>query len=292
MEKVRSRAYFITEMNYDELAPERVDKFCQTGVYGIWCRETAPTTGTPHLHWYVRWKNARQLSAIKKLFPRAKIEVAKGDDADQYIYMSKTDPNFKQYGVMSAQGKRTDLDEVKNEIMEGKRVDDIVLENPELYHYYGRTLHKIEDLRMRKVFRKHQTKGYWLWGETGCGKSDYAFYNFHPDTHYKWNYDGGWNDAYAQQDIVIVDEFRGQMPMNELLTMIDKHPNYSVRRRGREPLPFTSKKVYITCSKPPEEVYHNLSENDKIDQLFRRIEVIHFEKTETFFGFLFSLFNI
>lgn len=66
--------------------------------------------------------------------------------------------------------------------------------------------------------------------------------------------------------------------MNELLMMIDKHPNYFVRRRGREPLPFTSKKVIITSSMSPEEVYHNLAENDKLEQLLRRIKVYNLKK--------------
>lgn len=277
MEKVRAHAYFITENNYDENAPERVDMFCQSGEYGIWCREVCPTTGTPHLHFYVRFKSARYLTAIKKKFPRANIQVAKGNDNEQYIYMSKTDPGFKQYGKASAQGKRTDLDEVKNEIMEGKKVDDLVLENPMMYHTYGRTLHKIEDLRMRKVFRKELTEGIWYMGESGCGKSTEAFKDFNPDTHYVWKYEK-WQDGYTQQDIVIIDEFRGQIKYSELLMMIDIQPNCYVYRRNREPLPFTSKKVIITSVLSPEEVYSNLSQNDSMEQLFRRIKIIKLEK--------------
>ena len=61
--------------------------------------------------------------------------------------------------------------------------------------------------------------------------------------------------------------------MNELLTMIDCHPNYYVSRRCREPLPFISKKVIITSCMQPFEVYKNLNKSDKLSQLYRRLKV-------------------
>lgn len=277
-DKLRSRAWCMTLNNYTEEEENSLREFFNKVEYGIYGREIAPTTGTPHLQIYFRKANAITQSSLKKKFPRAKLIVAKGTDKQNNKYCGKEDTDYYEVGKMSEQGKRTDLDEIKEEILQGKKVDDIVLESPMVYHQYGRTLHKIEDLRMRKVFRKEMTKGYWIWGETGCGKSEYAFNFFNPDSCYKWNYDGGWNDDYAQQDTVIIDEFRGQMPMNELLCMIDKHPNYSVRRRNRPPLPFVSKKVIITSSMPPQEVYRNLSENDKLEQLFRRIKIIKLEE--------------
>jgi len=256
----RSRSWTITHNNYTEDDVTRLEIFMESkALYGIYGKEIGEL-GTPHLQAYIRMKDAKTFKSITKIFPKCHIEVAKGNDADNFIYCSKE--GYKEYGSMSQQGKRTDLDGIKNQIMDGKKVDELVLESPMVYHQYGRTLTKIEDLRMRKVFRNFMTEGEWVYGETGCGKSEYAFKDFNPDTHYVWKYDNGWNDGYCQQDIVIIDEFRGQLPMNELLMMIDKHPNYYVKRRNREPLPFTSKKVIITSSMPPDEVYHNLSQND------------------------------
>jgi hypothetical protein len=273
----RVRDWCFTYNNYTAEEEEML-KTDKDILYMIYGHEIAPTTGTPHLQGYFYFKNAKTRSAIKKRYKRISVRPCNGSAEQNRAYCIKDGKDIVEIGVMPKQGKRTDLDGVKNQIMEGKKVDDICLENPMIYHQYGRTLHKIEDIRMRKVFRNEMTEGYWIWGPTGCGKSEYVFKDFNPDEVYVWKYDNGWNDGYAQQSVVVIDEFRGQMPMNELLMMIDKHPNYYVRRRGREPVPFTSKKVYITSSMPPDEVYHNLSENDKLDQLFRRIKIIKLEK--------------
>ena len=263
----RSRSWCLTINNYNE---EDIKQLKEIKYSYIIIGDEKGEQGTPHLQIYIEFDDAKSFQFIKKKTPTAHIEQAKGNPQQNRDYCSKDKIMFED-GKIKSQGKRTDLDEIKNDIMAGKKVDDIVLEKPIVYHQYGRTLTKIEDLRMRKVFRNFQTLGEWIYGTTGTGKSEYAFKDFSPDTHYVWKYDNGWNDGYNQQETVIIDEFRGQLPMWELLTMIDKHPNYYVKRRGKEPLPFVSKKVIITSSMPPSEVYHNLNDNDKLEQLNRRI---------------------
>lgn len=270
----RSRAWTLTHNNYSDDDISRLEIFLESQAeYGIYGKEEGDS-GTPHLQIYFRLKNAKSFRKIKKLFPTCHIEVAKSDAETNFIYCSKD--NYKQFGTLKQQGKRTDLIQIKDEILQGRKVDDITLENPTLYHQYGRTLNKIEDLRMRKLFRNFMTEGIWYYGTSGTGKSEKAFENFNPETHYVWKYEnGGWQDGYTQQETIIIDEFRGQLKYCDLLMMIDKHPNFYVPRRGREPLPFVSKKVIITSALQPHEVYHNLSQNDSLDQLLRRIKVIN-----------------
>lgn len=273
----RSRAWTLTHNNYREEDVYRLEIFLESQVeYGIYAEEEGDS-GTSHLQIYFRLKNAKSFQKIKKLFPACHIEVAKADAETNFIYCSKGG-KYKEYGTLKQQGKRTDLIQIKEDILQGKKVDEIVLESPVMYHQYGRTLNKIEDLRMRKVFRDFMTEGIWYYGASGTGKSEKAFENFNPGTHYVWKYEnGGWQDGYTQQEIVIIDEFRGQIKYCDLLMMIDKHPNFYVPRRSREPLPFVSKKVIITSSLQPHEVFHNLSQNDSLEQLFRRIKIINLE---------------
>ena len=120
------------------------------------------------------------------------------------------------------------------------------------------------------------TKGIWYYGETGVGKSHLAFKDFTPETHYVHSEDNGWWDNYKQQPTVIINEFRGEIKYKELLELLDKWP-HSVKRRNRCPLPFVSKLIIITSSLPPQEVYKNLNEKDKIAQLLRRLKVIKLE---------------
>jgi len=145
---------------------------------------------------------------------------------------------------------------------------------------YGRTLSKIEDICMRKRYRTEMTTCTWYHGKTGVGKSHKAFEGFTPDTHYVWKTnDNGWQDGYQQQEIVIINDFRGEIKYNDMLNLIDKWA-YTIPRRGREPMPFTSKHVIVTSSLPPDQVFTRRLEEDSLEQLIRRIDVV--ELTERF----------
>lgn len=230
--------------------------------------------GTPHLQGYVELKNGTTISALQKGYFSgigAAIFVAKGNAQQNYEYCTKGGM-FTEYGKFTKQGERNDLNKIKDEIIDGAKVDDIVMDRPMVYHQYGRTLHKIEDLVMRKKYRTEMTKCIWYWGKTGTGKSHSAFLGFTPDTHYVHNLNEQWWDGYTQQDIVVFNEFRGQIKYNELLDFIDKWPK-TVKRRNREPIPFISKLIIITCPMRPQELYGG-DQLDNIDQLLRRIEII------------------
>lgn len=62
--------------------------------------------------------------------------------------------------------------------------------------------------------------------------------------------------------------------------MIDKWP-HTVRRRGKEPMPFTSELVLISSSLHPRKIYKNRDVEDSMDQLLRRIEIIEMNQKFT-----------
>jgi len=240
--------------------------------YFVFGEEICPETQRLHYQCYVYFYNPKTWEQVvayfkKKIHPS--VRRCYGDPKENRAYCSKDD-KYEEFGELPSQGKRTDLLCVKESIMNGKTVDEITLEDPMMYHIYGRTLNRIEDIYRRKLFRTEMTLGYWLYGETGSGKSHRAFKGYNPETHYLLINDGGWWDGYTQQHTIIINDFRGWITYDLLLCLIDKWPMF-VRRRGREPLPFTSKRVIITSSLKPEEVYHNRDENDKIEQLQRRV---------------------
>lgn len=241
--------------------------------YLIVGREVCPKTEKIHHQCYIEFSSARYFGGVKKLLKGCHLEASLGGADANKEYCSKDKNVIIEHGTPKQQGKRNDLDEVKKKIENGLKVDEIVMDNPWIFHQYGRTLSKIEDLCMRKRFRTEMTEGIWYYGETGVGKSHKAFEGYSPDTHYVVNLnDKGWWDGYAQQDIVIINEFRGQITYADMLCLLDKWP-YAVPRRGREPLPFISKKVIVTSSMKPADVYHNIDTRDSIAQLLRRLKV-------------------
>lgn len=276
---MRSRAFCWTWNNYTTESIARVEELAKTARYLIYGQEVGEL-GTPHLQGYVYYENARSLSATIKAFKGAHVIVASGGPLDNYRYCRKIregdiTPNavWKEFGKIPEQGERVDLKELVSEVYNGKNTDDICLEKPMMYHMYGRTLKKVEELRLRKQFRTEMTEGVWFFGDTNTGKSHRTYVNFHPDTHFVLNLnDGGFWNGYVGQANVIITDFRGQIPYDELLRLVDKWP-HTVKIKGESPFPFISKKIWISSSLPPEKVYNRRDSQDKIAQLYRRVKV-------------------
>lgn len=252
--------------------------------YLIMGDEICPKTKNKHLQCYWEFNSVKEFDVLVKHFPKVhfkkKYQNSTREEARDYC---KKDGKWEEWGTWTdskPQGFRTDLSILAGEILDnGLSPDTIAITKPELYHKYGRTFNKLEDIAMRSKYRTEMTKCKWIYGPTGAGKSHMAFENYKPNTHYVLNLqDKGWWEGYAQQETVIINEFRGQIPYSELLDLIDKYPK-TVPRRGREPLPFVSKMIIITSSMSPEDVYHNLSLTDSLEQLKRRIEIIHVGST-------------
>jgi len=276
--KTRYRGFCFTSF-----ADEEPD-FRECMKYLCYSPETCPTTGRHHWQGYFYLFDQKTLSAAAKIYKCAvKGAIGTADEnrtycgAKDYIKNGKVklaNPMFKEFGTMPCQGKRCDLDAIKDEIIAGKSVDELCVERPIIFHQYGRTLERIEEIQLRKKFRNWMTTCDWFYGATGVGKSHTAFKDYNPSTHYVYNpNDNGFWCGYVGQETVIINEFRGQIQYSELLDLIDKWPK-NVKIKGKAPFPFLAKHIIITSCMPPCEVYHGLAERDSLDQLKRRITLI------------------
>lgn len=244
--------------------------------------EITPTTGKHHLDGYYEYPTQRKWTTENKKFVKVfgtgygNLQQASGTAGENDDYSEKEGRERQTSGTPAqGQGFRGDIMQIKNDILAGKvTVDQVAVDDPIKFHQYGRTLSKIEDLALRKQFRSWMTTCEWIYGPTGTGKSARAFEGYNPDTHYLWKDDKGWQDGYVGQPIVIMNDFRGEIPYNSLLQLIDRYPHF-VSRRGREPAPFLAKHVIITSSLSPDQVYHRRLEQDSIEQLLRRIKVTY-----------------
>lgn len=98
-------------------------ELCDSSVYAIFGYERAPETNTPHLQGYIRFKDARTLSRLRKVCPTAHFEPAKGSKKRNYIYCSKG-------GVYVEFGEPYELkekvsDQVARMIREGATLEEI-----------------------------------------------------------------------------------------------------------------------------------------------------------------------
>lgn len=289
-----NREWCFTINNWTETDYNQAVEMKNDARYLIFAKEIGEQ-GTPHLQGYVYFDNAKSLKRMKKYLPRANLSeryvdstaencakyCKKGEQPHaEWVALKDKGQNygknadFEEYGQIKQQGKRVDLIEIKNEIVAGRDVEDIMMETPEIYHQYGRTLDKIQDVVLRRKTRTQFTKGIWIHGASGNGKSELVFKNYSHTHSYVWKKDKEWQDGYKQQPLVIIDEFRGQLPFWKLLELADQWTNCWIERRGKEAMPFTSEMVCITSSLKPEEIYKNLDANDKWIQFKRRYMVL------------------
>lgn len=252
--------------------------------YLLWGEEECPETGKQHLQWWGVLKNKIVLNAKnKKLLgsefgeTHVHVEACVADIAANDAYCKKGGVWHEEGTRPAGMGARTDLVTLRDRVLAGETVDDVCMEDPMLFHQYGRTLERMREIYLRSQARDFMTEGVWLTGPTGAGKTHWAMDKYSHTTHYVKCLDDQWWDGYTGQETVILNEFRGQLKFSELLDLVDKYPK-TVKQRNKGPVPFLAKKVIVTSIMKPRECYKNLEEQDTWDQFDRRFKVIEMKK--------------
>lgn len=240
----------------------------------IVCGSEVGESGTPHLQGYVELKASKPFKTIKNVMPTAHIEARRGTAAQAADYCKK-DGDYWELGTISKQGARTDIREATALIQEGRRMRDIALECPEVYVKYHRGLEKYQALLMEP--RNEAPTVTVLYGPTGTGKSRRARellqgpgYVWHPQQ-------GQWFDGYQGEDDVIFEEFRGQLPFGQVLSLLDRY-DCRVQFKGGC-CEFRATNIVLTSPVHPREWYRDIGD-DKVDQLMRRITTVECTSAE------------
>ena len=240
-----------------------------------WGVETCPTTSRLHLQGLVRLaKKSQSITYVSSLLGGCHVAKMRGTFAQAKEYCAK-EGEYSELGDPPAQGERNDLAEIVDQLKLGTlSLPEIIMDQPMVYHKYGRTLEKVAWTIKSQATRTVMTKGIWYHGSTGCGKTHKAMEGLDAGDYYvHTTTDKGWWDNYQQQKVCIIDDFRGGIEYATLLRLVDKWP-CCVPVRNVGPVPFVSETVIITSSLPPEEVFHNLAQKDSLDQLLRRFTVV------------------
>lgn len=235
--------------------------------YVIWGTEICPKTEKVHHQGYVEFKSNQRFTAMKKRGEKIHWELRKGSQEDAIKYCEK-DGKFEEIGNPAEikQGKRNDIEEVKNLVRNGKGMSDIV----EVANSYQSLKFAENMIKYKECKRNWETEVYWYYGKTGTGKTKLAFEEA-GDKVWVSGKNLKWWDGYDAHENVIFDDFRGDFcTFHELLRILDRYP-YTIETKGgtRQLL---AKKIWVTCPYRPEEVYNKNSE--EIGQLLRRIKLI------------------
>jgi hypothetical protein len=168
---------------------------------------------------------------------------------------------FEEFGEMpiERQGARNDLSDLYDLIKSGYSNYEIITENTQ----YMFSVDKIE--RARQIIKEEEFKNKfrdldvtYIYGSTGTGKTrgimeKYGYENIYRVTDYKNPFDG-----YKGQDVLVFEEFRNSLKIQDMLNYLDGYPLVLPCRYSNKIACFT--KVYIVTNMSLAEQYLSIQE--------------------------------
>lgn len=237
-------------------------------------------SGTPHLQGYMELDRTYRISKCKKLIPRAHFEPRKGTQ-DQAILYCEKDGDFHEYGVRRASNQtpvtranliQDRLVKVAQMIKDNKSYDEVFAEDPYIAVHYMKWVEKMMFLQRPEVTR--EVTVFLLHGEPGTGKTRLC-YDEYPDLYSvpcNTANSAVWFNGYQGQSTVLLDDFSGEMPLVQLLRLLDRY-SVQVPYKGGY-LWFAPGIIIITSNVHPKKWYNYWERDSSFQALKRRFSVV------------------
>jgi len=238
--------------------------------------------GFKHYQIYIENPVSIRFSTLKKKLPNAHIEPRKGSKKEAFDYVTKSDTKIGEvFGngdidLTNEQGKRNDLLEIISELEQGATLDEIRLKYKSQYFMYQNKiksyLQAILETRFKNIFRTVTTT--YIFGSTGKGKTRYVMDKYGYENVYRiTNYTHPF-DMYNGQKIVVFEEFRSSLKIEQMLNYLDGYPLTLPARYGDKIACFDT--IYIITNIPLASQYTNIQveQAETYKALLRRIGFI------------------
>lgn len=232
---------------------------------------------TYHTHIFAHFKSRIRFSTLKKHFPTAHMDAAKGTTSECISYLKKDgkwlddtkkqeqkiEGTFEEWGeVPPEKGKNGEMAELYKLVKEGYSNAEIIGINPD----YIRDIDRIDKVRTTLLIDKYKNTRrlklnvIYVCGPTGLGKSR-AVLDRHGDSHvfrvtdYKHPFDN-----YNCQEVMAFEEFRSQLPISDMLDYCDIYPIELPARYTNKVM--CAETIYLLSNRPLEKQYPDLQYQD------------------------------
>lgn len=234
-----------------------------------WCMcDEIGEQGTPHTHLYLYSPNAILFSTLQQRFLGAHIEAAKGSHRENRDYICKEGrwlddakhetnlpETFEESGALPIErDKRESISsEILSLIQSGSSNAEILVQYPSAMN----RLQHIEAARQTLLEECYSNQWRdlevtYLWGKTGVGKTRSIMEKYGYSRVYRvTNYDHPFDD-YKGQDVILFEEFRSSLPIQDFFRMRHKSKVTTAQtRHGRRfHIPQLERRSRPICCQP------------------------------------------
>lgn len=254
------RNYVGTLNNYTEAEENHLKTFELKDATYLICGRERGASGTPHLQCYFEFSRQTSISQAKITLGsnRFHLEKRRGTQQEAIDYCKKEGDWFER-GVPATQGRRNDLIHCKRALDEGKTVDDIYEQHPQMLAKFPKFVAYGRGHYLKHKFTTYQAVECTVyWGATGTGKTR-RVHERSSGLPFRVQVTNNnlWFDGYDGQEDVLFDEFRGGIKYSKFLELIDGYP-FQLPVKGT----FTWKcwkRVWITSNIHPRYWYKHFN---------------------------------
>jgi hypothetical protein len=282
MEDQQSRDWMLTIPAGNHPEDEVRELFEQIGTGAVFQKERGEKTGFDHFQSFVQMSSPMRWSVLKRKltvagFKDVHIEARKGSVADCVKYCTKSETSVGKPAYVGSirmrdqQGARNDLRELREKILDGASVEDVLLGDEESKSArYTRWLGELATARDRKQYgsRMRDLETHYLWGAPGIGKTRYVYEQYSIEDIYRVTDYHHPFDEYDRQNVLVFDEYASQFEWEKLLCYLDRYPLMLPARYHNHQACFTI--VWIISNKPIDQQHPEI-QGERRQALTRRI---------------------
>lgn len=218
------------------------------------------------------------------------------EDMKSYVSKERTSVpgTFREFGDIharsglpgAAEAKDSDYNAAIEMIKNGRKMSEIAIEYPRVLFKYEKNLKALQYHLMNAGTSKDtEKKVYVYWGAAGAGKTVEA--KRFIDRHYtgdaywlKCSKTNVWWDGYEGHKCIVIDDFEGQMSIDNMLHLLDYQAGRYVWQVKGGHIKLYHETVIITSNSHPVDWYPTEKEEKKRALLRRMTEITEFQKRE------------